>query len=181
MTATASTPVPERVQLKRTKGWRLPSSAVVVARPTRWGNPFRYRHFTGLARVPAAVGEGDWEYEGRMISGPGGRHDYIHEDGRVTVCHVRHMTRAEIVETYRRALTGDLSPSMRTAVPSGGFLQVTADDVRRDLAGRSLACWCPLPASPAEPDLCHAAVLLKVANQLPSTEQGNDYGGSSRF
>jgi Domain of unknown function (DUF4326) len=33
---------------------------------------------------------------------------------------------------------------------------------RRDLAGRDLACWCPLPA-PGEPDDCHAAVLLEAA------------------
>jgi hypothetical protein len=33
--------VPERVQLRRTKGWRLPAGAVVVARPTKWGNPFK--------------------------------------------------------------------------------------------------------------------------------------------
>ena len=32
---------PRRIQLKRTRGWRLPPNSVVVARPTRWGNPFR--------------------------------------------------------------------------------------------------------------------------------------------
>ena len=32
--------MPERIQLRRTKGWRKPEGAVVVARPTRWGNPF---------------------------------------------------------------------------------------------------------------------------------------------
>lgn len=31
-----------------------------------------------------------------------------------------------------------------------------------ELAGRALACWCPLPA-PGEPDHCHAAVLLDLA------------------
>lgn len=31
---------PQRIQLRRTKGWRKPDGAVVVARPTRWGNPF---------------------------------------------------------------------------------------------------------------------------------------------
>jgi hypothetical protein len=33
--------VPERLQLKRTRGWRLPPGALSVARPTRWGNPFK--------------------------------------------------------------------------------------------------------------------------------------------
>lgn len=31
---------PKRIQLQRTKGWRKPEGAVVVARPTKWGNPF---------------------------------------------------------------------------------------------------------------------------------------------
>lgn len=31
---------PRRIQLSRAKGWRKPQNAIVVARPTRWGNPF---------------------------------------------------------------------------------------------------------------------------------------------
>jgi len=38
MTATLTGPM--RIQRKRTKGWRLPSGAVYVGRPSRWGNPF---------------------------------------------------------------------------------------------------------------------------------------------
>jgi Domain of unknown function (DUF4326) len=34
------TPAPQRVQLRRTKGWRKPEGAIVVARPSKWGNPF---------------------------------------------------------------------------------------------------------------------------------------------
>ncbi|HMJ77602.1 MAG TPA: DUF4326 domain-containing protein [Iamia sp.] len=32
--------MPERIQLRRSKGWRKPPGAVVVSRPSRWGNPF---------------------------------------------------------------------------------------------------------------------------------------------
>lgn len=32
--------MPERIQLQRTKGWRKPAGAIVVARPSNWGNPF---------------------------------------------------------------------------------------------------------------------------------------------
>jgi Domain of unknown function (DUF4326) len=32
---------PRRIQLRRTPGWRKPPGAVVVARPTRWGNPYQ--------------------------------------------------------------------------------------------------------------------------------------------
>jgi Domain of unknown function (DUF4326) len=32
------------------------------------------------------------------------------------------------------------------------------------LRGKNLACWCPLPGA-HEPDNCHAAILLKLANR----------------
>lgn len=32
---------PRRIQLRRSKGWRKPEGAVVVARPSKWGNPFK--------------------------------------------------------------------------------------------------------------------------------------------
>jgi Domain of unknown function (DUF4326) len=32
--------MPERIQRKRTKGWRMPEDAIYVGRPTKWGNPF---------------------------------------------------------------------------------------------------------------------------------------------
>jgi hypothetical protein len=35
------TGAPQRVQLRRTPGYRKPAGAIVVARPGRWGNPFR--------------------------------------------------------------------------------------------------------------------------------------------
>lgn len=31
---------PRRIQLRRTKGWRVPENTVVVTRPGKWGNPF---------------------------------------------------------------------------------------------------------------------------------------------
>lgn len=33
--------MPERIQRKRTKDWRMPEGAVYVGRPTLWGNQFR--------------------------------------------------------------------------------------------------------------------------------------------
>lgn len=36
--------------------------------------------------------------------------------------------------------------------------------VRERLRGKNLACWCPLPRD-GEPDICHAAVLLEIANR----------------
>jgi hypothetical protein len=37
-------------------------------------------------------------------------------------------------------------------------------EIRAKLAGKNLACWCALPA-PGEPDRCHAAILLEIANR----------------
>jgi hypothetical protein len=31
---------PQRIQRKRTKGWKMPENTVVVSRPSNWGNPF---------------------------------------------------------------------------------------------------------------------------------------------
>lgn len=48
MDTDANTPKPVRVQLKRTKGWRMPPNTVKVDRTTRWGNPFcvgEVRHY----------------------------------------------------------------------------------------------------------------------------------------
>ena len=32
--------MPERIQLSRQKGWRMPPNTVKVTRPGKWGNPF---------------------------------------------------------------------------------------------------------------------------------------------
>ena len=163
--------MPTRIQRRRTKGWRMPEGAVYVGRGSRWGNPFQYRTPAGLVRYrPDAADE--WEYEGR-ISADGMRHDYFHPDGHVTAYHVRYATVPEILELYRRAL---VSPDrgMVGAYPSNnGHLityrprpgthpcqieTVTPSMVRTELAGRDLACWCPLDQP------CHADVLLSVAN-----------------
>jgi len=33
--------MPKRIQLSRRKGWKKPPNTVVVARNTKWGNPYR--------------------------------------------------------------------------------------------------------------------------------------------
>jgi hypothetical protein len=154
----------------------MPEGAVYVGRPSKWGNPFGYRQHTGLARVPAVHDpSAEWEYEGR-ISADGARHDYHHPDGSITVCHVRYMTPAELVQTFRWALLGQDTPAMQMAFPNGRGkwlgrwvgkdpnrrrVYTTVEDVRRELAGKDLACWCPLDQP------CHADVLLEIANGDP--------------
>lgn len=45
---------PQRIQRKRTKGWRKPDNTVIVDRTSRWGNPFRVGDF-GIPDNEAAV------------------------------------------------------------------------------------------------------------------------------
>lgn len=56
------------------------------------------------------------------------------------------LTRADAAQLFHLALTG-------------GHLDVGAEDVRTELRGKDLACWCPLDQP------CHADVLLELANR----------------
>lgn len=60
-------------------------------------------------------------------------------------------SRAAAVAAYRAALLAGRLPGIGKHPP------VTVADVRAELAGRDLACWCP----PDQP--CHVDVLLDVA------------------
>lgn len=165
--------MPERIQRRRTPGWRMPDGAVYVGRPGRWGNPFIYRDRSrGLVRYGpdhlARFGR-EWDYEGRC-SGPGISHDMWFAADDVVETYVRWATRAELVELYRLTLTAP-TPGMLAAYPSrrGHFAKVTTDDIRAELAGRDLACWCPLDQP------CHADVLLEIANvPLVAATTGED-------
>lgn len=156
---------PARIRRRREKGWRMPAGAVYVGRGSRWGNPFKLGdEMTGLCRFPAALEEGAaWEYEGR-ISSAGMSHAYFHPSPApgvpmpVTYCEVRYMTRAEIVDLYRRCLVGDVPPAVRAAYGRRNPVEVAIVDVRLALAGKTLGCWC------AVDDECHADVLLEIAN-----------------
>ncbi|MDH2424796.1 DUF4326 domain-containing protein [Sphaerisporangium sp. TRM90804] len=118
--------MPERIQLRRTAGWRKPPGAVVVSRPSRFGNPFTVG---GSCDDPL--------YRNAVINGSPLARQGVVED------------RAHAVALYAFWLMAK--------VP------YTQADIRRELGGRDLACWCPLP-EPGQPDYCHAAVLLKIAN-----------------
>ena len=100
-----------RIQLRRTKGWRKPPGVVVVARPSRWGNPLTPPDGDKAA---AAIGF------------------------------------AEALAARRR---GEL--------PSGSPFHTypSDDEIREQLAGKDLACWCPLDQP------CHADALLTTANR----------------
>lgn len=108
--------MPQRIQRKRNKGWRMPEGAVYVGRPSRWGNPF-------------SVGD------------PLSKH---FNDPSVLGRRVR--DRAHAVELYE----------LHTG-PMGNY-ELDDDEIRSELGGKDLACWCPLDQP------CHAGVLLRRAN-----------------
>ena len=45
--------MPQRLQQKRAKGWRKPPDAVVISRPSKWGNPFKIDDHTDRPTVVA--------------------------------------------------------------------------------------------------------------------------------
>lgn len=100
--------MPERIQRKRTAGWRQPAGVVFVGRGTVWGNPYRV---------------------GRPWRGYQAAADAAHA-----------------VALFRALV--DLSPTF-------------VEQVRGELAGRDLMCWC----RPGQP--CHADVLIEIANPPP--------------
>lgn len=51
---------PQRIQLRRTKGWRMPPNTVKVDRSTKHGNPFRVGMWKGFTAADAARAFRDW-------------------------------------------------------------------------------------------------------------------------
>jgi hypothetical protein len=106
--------MPERIQLRRTKGWRLPSGVVNVARPTKWGNPF------SIDTVRAI--EQELSIEPTPIA----------------------QIRADLVAAFRSVVkfgpdSGYWSPDNYKAV-----LVICDGLNAGELRGKDLACWCPL-------------------------------------
>lgn len=121
---------PQRLQLRRTKGWRLPDGACSVARPTRWGNPFF------VDRVGDAQRWTGW-YVGTGTLG----------SVQVWGEHLDKETAIRQAVELHRLHTG----------PMGDY-ELDEDEVRRELGGRDLACYCPVGTP------CHGDVLLEIAN-----------------
>lgn len=111
--------------MRRTAGWRKPDGAVVVARPTRWGNPFRAQ-------------------------------DYPARSGPTSGCDAP--VYAPMAERRRWAVT-DFEAMVLYGV--GRDRYPSDAEIREHLAGRDLACWCPLDGP------CHADTLIKIANTIP--------------
>lgn len=81
-----------------------------------------------------------------------------HVPGRVLFADGRRIPESEQAAEGRRLAVRRFRRDLQD-----GRLSFTVADVRRELRGKDLCCWCPLPER-GEPDWCHAAVLLEVAN-----------------
>lgn len=125
---------PKRVQMSRRRPWRADHpDAVIVARPSKWGNPWRVqaRRYAHLSRLPVG-----WD----VVCVHGNNLPMIHATFQSKVDAVGHA-----VQRFREHFEDEDT--------GAGYL------ARLELAGRDLACWCPLDQP------CHADVLLEIANR----------------
>lgn len=139
---------PQRIQLRRTKGWRLPEGTVIVDRRTRWGNWYVVERARSIERdedgmpIPGTLARnGPWTVfatRRKMPSGP----QWGGFDNKLAAT-------AFAVELHRRAILA-LLESADGPVEARHYLG--------RLCGRDLACWC----KPGDP--CHADTLIELAN-----------------
>ncbi len=127
---------PVRVQLRRTKGWKMPPNTVKADRSTRWGNPWTPGD-PGTVRI--AMLRGGWD-----------------------VCRLpMAVTRAGAVDRHRRWMRGEFTTPDGAIRMNHPLYDAVICDVPPEvsaLRGKNLACWCALDAP------CHADVLLEIAN-----------------
>ena len=136
--------MPERIQRKRTKGWRMPAGAIYVGRPSRWGSPIRITPERGARPWQPVM----YRVHGSPMDRCGGS-SYCDLDT------ARHFA----AKGFEWDLLNDRFPDY----PNIG-------EIRAELAGHDLACWCPprrVHRSGALGDICcHADVLLELANEV---------------
>jgi hypothetical protein len=127
----------KHIQIKRTKGWKMPTNTVYVGRPTNYGNPFRlttdgwiqYRSTISGLIDPWII----WGLEGF----PRGYPD-----------HVTGFNQSDVVELYERWILGEYR-----------WMAIAQPPDITPLIGKDLACWCPLDKP------CHADVLIKLLTE----------------
>lgn len=128
--------MPSRIQLRRTAGWRKPEGAIVVARPSKWGNPFRIYRDHHLVGPMWHVACETWTH----IPATQCIHGYVSSSRAISI--------SEAVDLYRTLLK---------------IRQRDEPDRLRQwlhpLRGHDLACWCPLDQP------CHADVLLQICRE----------------
>jgi len=131
--------MPQRIQRKRTKGWRMPENTVYVGRGSRWGNPFKV--------LQRDCGCWDVEDENGVT--------YLLDPSM----HAPSECSGSIPKRFAARDAADLFLSLY--VGHRVFQERSTEELSA-LAGKNLACWCPLDQP------CHADVLLELANEAAS-------------
>ena len=128
--------MPERIQLSRARGWRLPPGARSVARPGPYGNPF---------------GVEDDFARGHPLR------RYLD----AAVLEVTGVDPAEygVIQPHLRPVAVAAHRLWLEDQPE------LVERARAELRCLDLACWCELP-DPGEPDHCHGRTWLCVVNDL---------------
>lgn len=137
--------MPVRIQRKRTKGWKMPEGAVSVTRPGKWGNPFDLRRSEHCWTAVAHGFRGD--KSGRIAASVSIYRAWLlnwKADWIDCGLSVERDGKSERVVS---------SPAVKAPAPP------TIEEIRDELRGKNLACWCPLDQP------CHADVLLELANK----------------
>lgn len=111
----------------------------------------RVIHARDLADYPDAV------YIGREHAGRG-RGPSFRRSRWANPWSVTDYGRDTAVALYARWITGD--PEAAAKLPPGNWHRPTADEIRRELRGRVLACWC-------HPQSCHGHVLAALVDETP--------------
>jgi len=128
--------MPERIQRKRTPGWKKPENTVYVGRGSKWGNPF-------VVGEPSGIFDGK---DGRCLG--------MRDQPEILI---PSLALEQVMEFYRNAVEGYIKPEM---YPAGHtFSNIIRPHSRlRELRGKNLMCWCALDKP------CHADILLEIAN-----------------
>ena len=136
---------PKRIQRSRAKGWRMPPNTVAVSRPTKWGSPFDFRASDHCWTALAFGCRGD--AKGRQEASVKAFRQWVDDpQGRVAEWEV-----GVVMEAAGKKV--DISPRVTVGAAP------THDEIRAELRGKNLACWCALDMP------CHADVLLEIANR----------------
>ena len=118
--------MPIRVQLRRTKGWKMPPNTVNVARPGKYGNPHRIG-FCKACGVNHTRGEAIAEFRSEIESSPElKRKIREHLSGKNVACwcHLNEACHGDVLlEVANRCVTGAES------VPSNG-VEIVKDQER---------------------------------------------------
>lgn len=134
---------PKRIQMSRQHPWRATNpDAVIVARPSKWGNPFK------VYRCQCC---GYWD----VMDENGVTYLIDHERAK------RQSIRPDASYNHRDAAAHAVG-LFRALYGGGSFMPERDPSTAAELTGRDLACWCPLDQP------CHADVLLALANEAGS-------------